>query len=126
MAPKISDAEWRVLDVVWARNPISTSEVIEALSEATDWKPETIRTLLMRLVQKKVLSHEKRGRMFYYAPLLSARQGRRAERLSFLQKVYGGALKPMLCHFIDDSDLSEEDIRELRRLLDAKRKEKLS
>ena len=124
--PKISEAEWRVARVVWERNPISTTEVIEALAEETGWKPETIRTLLTRLVQKAVLKHEKCGRTFYYAPVVSEGQGHRSARQSFLKKIYGGALKPMLSHFIEENDLSDEEIKELRQLLDAKRKEKRS
>ncbi len=52
--PKISEAELEVMKVLWSRSPQTANEVIEALEVTMDWKPKTIRTLINRLVQKKL------------------------------------------------------------------------
>ena len=116
--PRISDAEWLVMQTVWGRSPITAAEVIEALAPATTWKPKTAMTLLNRLVKKGVLGFEKKGRAYHYYPLVEQDQCVKAENRSFLQRVYGGALKPMLADFLEEAELSKEDIEELKQMLD--------
>ena len=120
--PRISEAEWQVMQVVWARHPVTTAEVVEALAETNAWKPETIRTLLNRLVKKKALTFQREGRMYRYAPLVQESDCVRAEGKTFLEKCYRGALSPMLAAFIGEHRMSDEEIEELKALLDAKRK----
>lgn len=119
--PRISEAEWQVMRVLWARSPLSANDVIEALADTTDWKPKTIKTLLNRLVSKKALGFKKSGRAYLYHPLVDELQCVRAESRSFLNRVYGGALAPMLAAFIREEELTPQEIEELRRILERKK-----
>lgn len=116
--PQISDAEKEVMQVLWDRAPRTANEVIEALERRTDWKPNTVRTLLNRLVRKKAVSFSQENRMYTYYPLVSKDECVISETRSFLNKNYGGALKPFLVHFLKEEPLSKEDIEELKRILD--------
>ena len=60
--PKISDAEWQVMQLLWKKSPLTVKEVIEILSKKTTCKSETIRTLINRLTKKKAIDFEKKGR----------------------------------------------------------------
>lgn len=122
--PKISEAEWTVMQVLWDRAPRTANEVIAALEGDVDWSPRTVKTLLNRLVQKGALGYEQEGRQYRYHPVVSEAECIRAERQSFLKRVYGGSLTPMLMHFIQDVDLSKQEIDELRSILDKKRRAK--
>lgn len=62
--PQISDAEYKVMKTVWAHAPISTPQVTKLLAAQNDWSPKTVQTLLSRLVKKRALTYEKRGRAF--------------------------------------------------------------
>ena len=62
--PKISEAEYEVMKVVWESAPISTNEVTDRLTATTDWSPKTIQTMLKRLVTKGALSYVKEGQFF--------------------------------------------------------------
>jgi len=117
--PRISESEWQVMKVLWTRAPRTAGEVVEALSE-THWKPKTIKTLLNRLVRKKAVDFERDGRSYRYYPLVAERDCVRAESRSFLQRVYGGALMPMLAAFLEDQRLTEDQIADLKRILDSK------
>jgi BlaI family penicillinase repressor len=121
--PRISEAEWLVMKVLWERSPQAANEVTEALRSQTDWKPKTVKTLLSRLVQKKALGFERAGKAYHYRPLVSEEACARARRRTLLQRVYDGALTPMLAAFIEDEELTPEEIAELRRLLDRKEQE---
>lgn len=116
--PKISDAEWLVMQVVWRKSPITAAEVVQSLAPTTTWKPKTAMTLLNRLVKKGAVGFRKEGRAYQYYPLVEQTDYVKAENRSFLKRVYGGALKPMLVDFLEEADLSKEDIEELRRILD--------
>jgi BlaI family penicillinase repressor len=120
--PHISDAEWEVMKVLWAKTPCTANEVIEALENQTDWKPKTVRTLLNRLAQKQAISYSQENRVYAYFPLVSEDECVKSETESFLKRIYGGAFKPLLVNFLKDDQLSPEDIKELKNILDDKTK----
>lgn len=118
--PRISDAEWEIMKILWSKQRSSAKDVIEALQDKADWSPKTIRTLLNRLVQKRAAAYEITGRNYTYYPVVSEEECIHAETQSFLKRLYDGALKPMLVNFIQEEKLSKEDIQELKDLLDEK------
>ncbi|UOR10248.1 penicillinase repressor BlaI [Halobacillus amylolyticus] len=124
--PNISESEWEVMHVLWKKAPQTANEVISSLQEQTDWKPKTVRTLLDRLSRKKVIGVNKELRVYTFYPLYSQDECQRAEAQSFIQRIYGGTLKSMLVQFIEEDSLSEEDIKELRSMLDEKPKKRES
>ena len=115
--PKISDAEWQIMKVLWGNSGATANDVVEALSGKTAWKRETIRTLINRLVQKKVLSFKKNGRQYCYYPQLTEKECVKAETRSFLERVHGGSIEPMLAAFLEQEQLSPEKIAKLKRIL---------
>ncbi|KRE40679.1 penicillinase repressor BlaI [Paenibacillus sp. Soil724D2] len=120
--PHISDAEWEVMKVLWAKAPCTANEVIEALEAQTDWKPKTVRTLLNRLAQKQAISYSQENRVYAYFPLVSEDECVKSETQSFLKRIYGGAFKPLLVNFLKEEQLSAEDIKELKNILEDKTK----
>ncbi|MFP3919184.1 penicillinase repressor BlaI [Lysinibacillus telephonicus] len=120
--PSISESEWEIMTVLWEEAPLTANDVISTLQERTDWKPKTIRTLLDRLVKKNVVGVNKEQRIYTFFPLYSQDECQHAEAESFVKRIYGGALKSMLVQFIQEDSLSEEDIQELRSILDPKQK----
>jgi len=118
--PTISDAEYQVMKIIWANAPISTNEVVEKLEKATDWKPKTIQTLLSRLVKKEALNYEKDGRVFVYTPLVQESEIVERESNTFLNRFYDGTLNSMIVNYIEQDKLSEDDINELKNILEMK------
>ena len=117
--PKISETEWEVMRVVWARHPATASEIIGRLTASdSSWHPKTVRTLLARLVRKQALGYQSHGRRYVYEPLVSEQECVTAVSASFLERVFGGALKPMLVHFMESRRLTKQDLAELRQVLD--------
>ena len=117
-APRISETEWEVMKVVWAQAPCTAGKIIEALTrQDPTWHPKTVKAFLSRLARKKALGFRKEGRSYLYRPLVREEDCVDAASESFLERVFGGSLKPMLAHFVEHKKLSEQEIRELRRLL---------
>jgi BlaI family penicillinase repressor len=118
--PKISDAEWQVMKVLWEKSPVTANEIVDKLAAETDWKPKTIRTLISRLAAKKAIGFDKSGRHYMYFPVLSEEECVRQETRSFMSRVRTSALKPMLAAFLEEENLSQEEIDELKCILDKK------
>jgi BlaI family penicillinase repressor len=119
--PQISEAEWEVMEVIWNHNPISANEVIDELQQKK-WSPKTIKSLINRLVQKNALSYSQSGRAYFYTPLIDKKECMLTKSQSFLRRFYGGSIKPMVVHFIENEQLSDKDLEELRRILENKGK----
>ena len=115
--PQISEAEFEVMKVIWKYAPISTNEVTEKLTQTTDWSPNTIQTMLKRLVTKKALTYEKQSRVFVYTPLVPETEYIRQESNSFLNKYYNGNIVSMLTSYLEDDKLSKTELDTLRHLL---------
>jgi BlaI family penicillinase repressor len=118
--PRISESEWLVMRVLWSRSPLAANEVFEQLSSKTKWKFKTVKTLIDRLVKKGAVKFEKKGRRHLYFPAVQKAKCVATERRSFVRRVYGGITKPMLAAFLQDADLSAEDISELKEILEQK------
>jgi BlaI family penicillinase repressor len=120
--PRISDTEWEVMRAVWSGHPATAGEIADRLAQADpSWHPKTARTLIGRLVEKGALAYDVDGRIFLYRPLVTEQECIAAASDSFLDRVFGGALKPMLAHFVERESLSPEEVRELEQIL-ARRK----
>lgn len=121
-APRISEAEWEVMRVVWQETDLPASEIIHRLS-STGWAAPTIKTMLNRLVKKKALGFRKSSNSYLYRSLLSEQECQRQATRSFVSRVFGGSFSPVIAHFLQDEKLTPEEIAELRRLLRRKEKE---
>ncbi|GGY23817.1 BlaI family transcriptional regulator [Rhodanobacter panaciterrae] len=115
----ISDAESRVMEVLWQQAPQTSEDIVASLLQPTGWHEKTIKTLLNRLLGKGAVSAQKDGRRYLYSPLLRREEWQRLESRSLLDRVFGGKVAPLLAHFSQHEKLSTKEVAELRKLIDA-------
>ena len=120
--PRIADSEWRVMQVLWEHSPQTANEVVNALSGQVKWKSRTIKTLISRLVKKGAVKVTEEGYRYRYSAAVDESTCIRSETKSFVRRVYQGTMKPALAAFLEDADLSDQEIDALQKLLDQKRK----
>ena len=120
--PALSPAEWEVIKTLWERGPLDARGVFAALPSGHDWAYQTVKTLLSRLVAKGAADFDQVGNSYLYRAAVARDQLTRQEVRSVFERVVGAAVSPVLAHFIDEADLTADDIRELQRILDEKRK----
>lgn len=113
----ISDAESRVLEVLWRHGPSTSERVIAAVS-GENWEVSTIKTLLARLVKKRAIRAKKEGRRYVYSAVLTREQWVTTESEGLLDRVFGGRVAPLVQHFSRHRKLSKTDIAELKRLIE--------
>lgn len=121
----IPESEWKIMEALWGSGARTASELTRELQGSTSWAENTVRTLLTRLVRKKALRttvNPQGTRVF--VPKVSREQCVQVESESFLDRVFQGAAKPLLVHFVQNSTLSAEEVKELKRLLDQSLKDR--
>jgi len=117
--PNISESEWTVMEVLWERSPQTASAVAKTLHKSTGWAENTVRTLLTRLLEKGALEiADSDVQPKHYVPAVKRELCVQAESASFLDRIFQGAAKPLLVHFARNANLTAEEARELKKLLD--------
>ena len=114
--PTISASELDVMEVLWAEAPLAASDVVERVAHR-DWSPQTVKTLLARLVDKGALSAERDGRRYLYAPAVARADhaGGLVRKLS--ERLFGGRAAPLVAHLAEADGLTDADLDELEALV---------
>jgi predicted transcriptional regulator len=114
---RISSAESVVMEVLWRKSPLSAEEIVAALGREQEWSDKTVKTLLNRLLTKKAVSAKRDGRRYLYSPLVERSAYVEGESRSLLDRLFDGRLAPLVSHFAETKQLSQDDIAELKRLV---------
>ncbi|MCG8651347.1 MAG: BlaI/MecI/CopY family transcriptional regulator, partial [Pirellulales bacterium] len=115
---RISEAEWVIMEAVWAHGPASASVLLEHVQAHQDWHGNTIHTMLSRLIKKGAIKAEAQGRRRVYQACVSREECVRHESRSLINRLFGGNPKQAIVHLLDDVDLDEEQRAALYRMLD--------
>ncbi|HHT01771.1 MAG TPA: BlaI/MecI/CopY family transcriptional regulator [Firmicutes bacterium] len=119
--PKIQESELKVMDVLWERAPITASEIAALLAESTGWSKNTTYTVITKLVKKGIVQRTEPN--FVCSPLIRKEQVQLAETTSLAQKLYNGSLKLMFARLIEQEAISDEELAELKALIEERGKE---
>ncbi len=115
--PDVTPAEWEVMKVIWEGKPMAARDVFAALPKGHGWAIKTVKTLLSRLVAKGALQYEEVGNSYLYRAACTRDEVTREEVRGFVARVLEGSLQPVLAHFVEERDLSPEEIQQLQDLL---------
>lgn len=116
--PQLSDAEWKVMNAVWAHGRgVTARNVLEAVADETGWAYTTVKTMMDRLVDKDVLVGRRDGNTTTYTARLTRGAARRRAAESLLHKAFDGAAGPLVHYLVSQEELSPDEREELRRML---------
>ncbi len=120
--PQLSDAEWQVMKALWENSPVTAAELCQRLTLArqaagTQWHLKTVRTMLTRLARKRAVGTRVKDGVYHYFALVSREDSTRHAAHSFLDRVFDGALAPMVAHMASRRALTDEEKRELKKIL---------
>ncbi len=121
----LSPSEQEVIKVLWEeKRPMKVTEIVAVLEQKNGWKMRTIRTFLERLVQKEAVTRgplsEKENGVNYYEPAFSEEEYSLTAGSSCLEKFFNGSLFGLMACFVDSGEVSDEELRKIRSLIDTK------
>jgi predicted transcriptional regulator len=116
---RLPDAEFEIMRIVWQNDPpMSTNHIISCLGSDKTWKPQTVLTLLVRLIDKGFLQSEKVGKERTYLPLVSREDYLRAETGSFFDRMHGNSIRSLVNTLYSGEKLTDAEIADLRNWLE--------
>lgn len=114
----LSNSEWMIMKCLWEKAPLTVTQIAKAMEEKTGWAKSTTKTLISRMEAKGYLRYEEGGKAREYYPAARRSEVVLAETESFLSRLYNGSLSMMINTLVDHHNLSKQEIKELRDILD--------
>lgn len=116
--PQIFESEYRFCEILWEHEPVSSNELVKLCASRLEWKKSTTYTVIRRLAERGVLKSENA----VVTSLVSKEAVQAAESLQFVEKNFKGSLPQFIAAFTKKKTLSDEELEEIRQLIDSCRK----
>lgn len=118
---KLPDAEFEIMKIVWANEPpMSTNDIIAGLDSDKNWKPQTVLTLLVRLIDRGFLRSEKNGKERIYFPIIFEEEYLQFETGNFIEKFHQNSFLSLVNTLYKGKKLDDSDLDELMKWLKEK------
>lgn len=114
---KLSDAEWTVMHALWSTAPASARDVLDRVGASTGWAYTTVKTMLVRLVEKGAVDAASEGNQVLYTPRVSRDQAQRSAVRTLVDRVFGGAVAPFVQQLLAEHELDTAARAQLQDLL---------
>jgi predicted transcriptional regulator len=115
----LTEAELRLMDIVWDKGAVTVGEVAAALPAEPALAYNTILTTLRILEQKGYVRHTKprEGRAFVYRAVVGRKQASRNALRHIVRGFFSNSPELLVLNLLDDGDLSQRELRNIRNLL---------
>ncbi len=116
-----TDRELDVMSILWRRGSATVAEVREELGE--DLAYTSVLSALQLLEEKGHVRHEREGKAYRYLPVVAAEDAGRTALGRLLDRVFAGSAEKLLAQLVTERELSEEELRRMRQLLESRLEE---
>lgn len=114
---KCTEAEWKIMDLLWDRAPRSMSEITKELEPQTGWSRHTVITLLKRMQEKGTVKVDEGGEVKMYSPLISRKEMSAQQTHKLLDRVFSGKASLLINHLVDSGEITLKEMDELMDML---------
>ena len=112
--PKIFESEYRFCLILWEHQPIKSSELAKLCKQKLDWSKTTTYTVIKRLSERGVVKNKNT----IVTALISKEEAQMSELDELMEKKFEGSLPAFIAAFGRRQELSEEEIQEIRRIIE--------
>jgi BlaI family transcriptional regulator, penicillinase repressor len=116
-SPTLTDAELRLMEVIWNKRSASAADVLEALPDA-DLAYTTVLNTLRLLEAKGYLRHTKDGKAFIYHPLVDRNEAKRTAVQYIVSRFFGNSPGLLVSNLIQDEQLNKQELQRLKQLIE--------
>ena len=117
-SPGLTDAELRLMDVLWERGQATVSEVVDGLPSDVPLAYSTVLTTLRILETKGYLRHTKDGRAFIYRPVVDREQARESAVKHLLGRFFENSPELLMLNLLESNQVAPEELKRLRERID--------
>jgi len=119
-----SNLELQVLSVLWKTGPSTVRELVNALPDGKQRAYTTVLTVMQKMEKKGLVTRKQKGMAHVYQARNSQKQTLGPLMKGLLQNVFGGRVSTVMQHLLEDTDISDEELSAVRRLIDQRKKAK--
>ena len=119
-SPHLTDAELRLMEVLWEKGQGTVADVAAALPKSLNLHYSTVLTTLRILETKGYLRHTQEGRAFIYEPVVGRDEARESAVEHLVGKFFQGSPELLVLNLMDTADIRPEDLKRLRKRLEEK------
>ena len=116
--PHLTDAELRLMEVLWRIGPATVTAVVEELPRNVPLAYSTVLTTLRILENKGYLRHEKDGRAFVYRPVVGRERAREKAVTHLVRRFFGGSPELLMLNLLDGKKIGADELKRLRRRIE--------
>jgi len=120
--PVLTPNELEIMQIVWERESVTVRDVYEELLERRKLAYTTVMTVMGILEEKGYLKKKSVDRAYVYRPSQPKAKVLGSMVEEFVTRVFDGSAKPLLVHLVAQERLSQEELDEIRRLLEERKK----
>ena len=117
-SPALTDAEARVMAVLWESHTASVADVVRALSKRRAVSYSTVQTILRILETKGYVAHDKIARAFIYRPVVDERQARRRALRHLVSRLFKGSPSLLVLNVLEDERIDPDELKQLKKLIE--------
>jgi predicted transcriptional regulator len=117
--PTLTDAELRLMQVLWERGPSTAGDIAAALPRRERVADSSVRTILRVLEEKGYVRHGKEGRAFVYAATVARGEVRRSVVRYLVDRFFNASPELLVLNVLEHEELDRDELTRLRRLVDA-------
>ena len=117
-SPALTDAEARVMSVLWQRQTATVGDVVAALQKGRQANYSTVQTILRILEAKGYVTHEKVARAFVYRPAVDERQARQRALRHLVTRLFNGSPSLLVLNVLEDQAIDESELKRLKKLIE--------
>jgi predicted transcriptional regulator len=117
-SPLLTDAELRLMEVLWAKGQATVSEVVESLPKNVDLAYSTVLTTLRILENKGYLRHVKDGRAFVYRPLVERSKAQESAVAHLVRRFFADSPELLVLNLIENKKISAKELALLRKRIE--------
>ena len=114
----LTEAELRLMNVLWTRGASTVNEVLDDLSTDPPLAYNTVLTTLRILEQKNYVKHKKDGRAFLYAPRVQREQAQRSALRQLLDRFYENSAEHLILNVLKHEKLNPAELQRLKRMIE--------
>ena len=115
----LTEAELRVMDVLWNKGPATVQQVLDWLSGEHDLAYNSVLTTIRVLEKKGYLKHAKDGRAHIYRPIVRRDEASRSEVKHLVSRFFGNSHQSLLMNLLQDQKLDATEVEQLRQILES-------
>ena len=115
----LTEAELRLMRLLWSRGESTVADLVRALPEGTELAYTSVLTTVRVLETKGYVQHREDGRAFAYTACVAEEEASRSEVKHLLSRFFGNSREQLLLSLLGDGEVSAEELRRLKQAIAA-------